>query len=127
MTRCKNESVSFLKKQLEMLHLQLISITSRQIIVMLRQNPSFDLMGEMITGLPLLKRMATGASKNPASFLNMYQPLRMSKTTAENVEYVVQRNKPASDSYFFGMLVADTTVVSLFKATQKTFVSPAGK
>ena len=72
MTRSKNETVSFLKKQLEMLHLQLISITSRQIIVMLRQNPSFDLMGEMITGLPLLKRMASGSSKNPATFLNMY-------------------------------------------------------
>ena len=36
MSRCKSESISFLKKQLEMLHLQLISITSRQIVVMLR-------------------------------------------------------------------------------------------
>ena len=79
LTRNRSESVSFVKKQLEMLHLQLISITSRQVIEMLKMNPSFDLMGEMYTGLPLVRRMASGASKSMATFLNMFQPLRMTK------------------------------------------------
>lgn len=72
-------------------------------------------MGEMMTGLPLIKRMASGASKNVATFLNMYQPLRMSRPVAEHVEYVVTKNKPQPDHYFFGMIVAENTVVSVFK------------
>ena len=72
LSRNKNESVSFVKKQLEMLHLQLISITSRQVMEMLKMNPSFDLMGEMYNGLPLVRRMAAGANKSMATFLNMF-------------------------------------------------------
>ena len=84
-------------------------------------------MGEMMTGLPLVKRMAAGANKSAATFLNMYQPLRMSRAVTENVEYVIQRNKPQADNYFFGLLVADHTVVAVFKSSQRTIVSPAGK
>ena len=94
LSRCKHESVSFVKKQLEMLHLQLISITSRQVIEMLRMNPSFDLMGEMYTGLPLVRRMAAGANKSLATFLNMYQPLTSTRQVQDSVEFVLQRNKP---------------------------------
>ena len=89
LTRNRSESVSFVKKQLEMLHLQLISITSRQVIEMLKMNPSFDLMGEMYTGLPLVRRMASGASKSMATFLNMFQPLRMTKQVSESIEFVL--------------------------------------
>ena len=125
LSRNKYESVSFVKKQLEMLHLQLISITSRQVIEMLRMNPSFDLMGEMYTGLPLVRRMASGANKSLATFLNMFQPLKMTKQVADSVEFVVQRNKPAPESFYFGLLVAETTVVALFKSSQRTVVQPA--
>jgi len=81
LSRARNESVSFLRKQLEQLHCLLISITTRQVINMLIQNPSFDLMNEMWTGLPLLRRLSSGVNKSPATFLNMYLPLRMDKTT----------------------------------------------
>jgi hypothetical protein len=94
LSRQKNESVSFLKKQLEMMHLQLVSISTRQVMTMLIQNPSFDLMGEMWNGLPLLRRMTYGVNKNVATFLNMYQPLRMDKTTSEHVDFVIKENKP---------------------------------
>jgi hypothetical protein len=40
------------------MHLQLISITTKHVITMLYQNPSFDMMNEMLTGLPLLKRLS---------------------------------------------------------------------
>lgn len=58
LSRQRGESISFLKKQLEMIHLQLISISTKQVIRMLNDNPSFDLMQEMWNGLPLLKRMS---------------------------------------------------------------------
>ena len=127
LSRVKAESVSFLKKQLEMLHLQIISITSRQVIEMLKMNPSFDLMGEMYTGLPLVRRMAAGANKSMATFLNMFQPLTMTKQVHESVEFVLQRNKPPPESFFFGVLLAETTVVGVFKSSQRTIVQPAGK
>lgn len=51
----------------------------------------------------------------------------MSRHVTENVEYVISKNKPQPDNYFFGLLVAEHTVVSVFKSSQKTIVSPAGK
>ena len=110
---------------MEMLHLQLISITSRQVIEMLKMNPSFDLMGEMYNGLPLVRRMAAGANKSMATFLNMFQPLKMTKQVSESVDFVIQRNKPAPENFFFGLLLAETTVVSIFKSSQRTIVQPA--
>ena len=97
--------------------MQLISITSRQVIEMLKMNPSFDLMGEMYTGLPLVRRMAATANKSIASFVNMYQPLSLTKQVQDSVEFVLQRNKPPPDNFYFGLLLAETTVVALFKAS----------
>ena len=125
MSRVKNESVSFVKKQLEMLHLQLISITSRQVIEMLKINPSFDLMGEMYNGLPLVRRMAAGTNKSATTFLNMYQPLKMTKQVEDSVGWVLQRNKPPAETFFFGVLMASSTVVGVFRASQRTKVAPA--
>ena len=111
-----------MKKQLEMLHLQLISITSRQVIEMLKMNPSFDLMGEMYTGLPLVRRMAAVTNKTMSTFLNMFQPLKMTKQVQDSIEFVLQRNKPAPENFFFGLLLAETTVVAMFKSSQRTIV-----
>ena len=122
LSRNKSESISFMKKQLEMLHLQLISITSRQVIEMLKMNPSFDLMGEMYTGLPLVRRMAAVTNKTMSTFLNMFQPLKMTKQVQDSIEFVLQRNKPAPENFFFGLLLAETTVVAMFKSSQRTIV-----
>ena len=56
---------------------------------MLKVNPSFDLMSEMYTGLPLVRRMAAGANKSMATFLNMFQPLRISKQVEESLDFVL--------------------------------------
>lgn len=49
----------------------------------------------------------------------------MTKQVQESVEFVLQRNKPASESFFFGLLLAETTVVAIFKSSQRTIVQPA--
>lgn len=77
LSRQPSESVSFLRKQLEMLHLQVISISTKQVMKMLIENPSFDLMQEMWNGLPLLRRMSFAVNKSMATVLGMFQPLRM--------------------------------------------------
>jgi hypothetical protein len=69
LSRMPNESASFLRKQLEILHLQLISISTKQVITMLNNNPSFDLMQEMWNGLPLLRRVAQSCSKSLSTVL----------------------------------------------------------
>lgn len=43
---------------------------------MIYQNPSFDMSNEMLTGLPLLKRLSHTVNNTPATFLDMYMPLR---------------------------------------------------
>jgi hypothetical protein len=74
--------------------MQLISVTTRHMMKMLSQNPSFDLMNEMWTGLPLLRRLTTYMDKSLVTFLNSYLPLRMDKQTQEHVEFVVSKTKP---------------------------------
>ena len=49
----------------------------------------------------------------------------MTKQVSESVDFVIQRNKPAPENFFFGLLLAETTVVSIFKSSQRTIVQPA--
>ena len=46
----------------------------------------------------------------------------MTKQVSESVEFVIQRNKPAPENFFFGLLLAETTVVAIFKSSQRTIV-----
>ena len=57
----------------------------------------------------------------------MYLPLRMDKNTQEHVQFVVNKNKPHPDNFYFGLSVANRTVVAVFKSLTKIIVSPAGK
>jgi len=40
---------------LENVHLNLLSFTTNHVLKMLKENPSYDMMNQMFTGLPLLK------------------------------------------------------------------------
>lgn len=125
LSRQKNESVSFLRKQLEMIHLQLMAVTSRRVIEMLRLNPSFDLMAEMLNGLPLVRRMSQVAGKSCATFLNMFQPLKRSEHVQDKLESVMQKYKPQAESFYFGLVFANFSVVAIIKSSQTMLVQPA--
>lgn len=86
------------------------------------------MMNEMLTGLPLLKRLSQTAHKTPATFLDMYMPLRLdSLDTAYYMHNSMQRSKPDPTSYYFGILIAEKTVVQVFKSSNNVKVRPAGK
>ena len=92
---------------------------------MLVQNPSFDLMNEMWTGLPLLRRLTAYVDKSLQTFLNMYLPLRMDKQTQEHVDFVISKTKPQAGTFYFGILLARNTVVAIFRTSNKILVQPA--
>ena len=49
----------------------------------------------------------------------------MDKATSEHVEFAVKTSKPSADSYYFGILVANQTIVGIFKAKPSIVVRPA--
>lgn len=86
------------------------------------------MMNEMLTGLPLLKKLSQTVNKTPATFLDMYMPLRLdSPDTAYYMHNSMQRSKPDPKSYYFGIVIAEKTVVQVFKSSSNVNVRPAGK
>ena len=86
------------------------------------------MMNEMLTGLPLLKRLSQTVNKTPATFLDMYMPLRLdSLDTAYYMHNSMQRSKPDPTSYYFGILIAEKTIVQVFKSSNNVNVRPAAK
>ena len=59
---------------------------------MLKENPSFDMMNQMHTGLPLLRQISQTVNKTPATFLKSYLPLRTDNDQIylHQIESVVQ-------------------------------------
>lgn len=53
-SKLKNESITFLRRQLEVLHLQLISITTQSLIKTLQFNPSYDVITDISPYIDLI-------------------------------------------------------------------------
>ena len=85
-SKVQDESVSFLKKQLEILHLQLISIATQSIVKAMKRNPSFDVVNDIYHSTGLLKTLCQTTDKDPATFLNSFLPLRMHPKTKEAID-----------------------------------------
>ena len=73
------------------MHLQIKSITTKQVLTMLINDPSFDFMSELWSGLPLLRFTSTFAHLKPSTLLNMYPPLRTANLNGipENVDFAL--------------------------------------
>lgn len=82
-TRNKKESQTSLRKQLEILHLQFIAITTSSIIANLNFNPSYDVVNEFGDYYHILDRQVSRMVKDPFTFLNHYMPLRIHPRTRE--------------------------------------------
>jgi hypothetical protein len=126
-SNAKDESVSFLKKQLEFIHCQLISLTTQNLIHTLKSNPSYDVVNDIYEQTHLLKTICNSADKDPGTFLNQFLPLRMHPNTRESIEITIKRYKPESEKYLYGAVLTDKTVVALIKHNPKIIVFPAGK
>ena len=65
------------------------------------------------------------ANKTPGVFLNMYLPLRLeSPQMQEDVRDGLKKCKPDCDQFYFGLVIANHTVVGVFKADQSIEVDP---
>jgi hypothetical protein len=75
---------------------------------MLTQDPSFDLMNELWSGLPLLRIASNSVNLTPATILNMYMPLRLGsgREIKETLDFTLQKFK-LTEGYVFGVMFAD--------------------
>jgi hypothetical protein len=126
LSKDKKESVTSLNKQLEILHLAFISITTSQILEHLRQNPSYDVVNEFCDYYHFLDNQVTNMVRDPFTFLNHYAPLRFHPRTREQIMQYVVQHKPLGNPYF-GMVLAHRTVAAIIKNDKKIDLVPAGK
>ena len=127
MSKNPYESTNFLRRQLEILHLQIISITTNQIIKTLKYNPSFDVVTDIYYHVHLINAQVESMQTDPFTFTNFFIPLRMHPDTRDMITYTISRIKPDTASFYFGAILAEKTVVSLIKNDPKITIIPSGK
>lgn len=115
-----------MRKQLEVLHLQFISITTDQVIENLKLHPSYDVVNDFSDYYHFLDNQVINMSKDPFSFLNQYLPLRVHPKTREYIHNQVMQHKPEGNPYF-GMILGQRSVAAIIKNDPKIDVVPAGK
>lgn len=93
----------------------------------MKKNPSFDVVNDIFHSTNLLKEICCTMDKDPATFLNSFLPLRMHPKTKDAIEQTIKRFKPQSDTVYFGLILADQSVVAIIKNNPKIVVFPAGK
>ena len=54
-------------------------------------------------------------------------PLRVSSATRDAIYKIISRHKPDCPAFYFGAVLGEKTVVSLFKKDPKLTIVPAGK
>lgn len=96
MSKAKLESVTFLRKQLMMLHCYVISAGTRSVVKSFKTNPSYDFQYD-----PALRRQVKALHEycnfvwqDPAVFLNLYLPLRLHPVTRGVINTIINRYKP---------------------------------
>ena len=137
-----------MKKQLAILHTTLVSIATKQFISILKQNSCYDIMADSAVYrlLPSLSYLCNVMPQNPYSFLNCFMPLRVHPITRDTINRIISKHRkalssgkiqstihtdaagdsdPEEDSYYYGILFMDETVVSIFKSNKNIGVTPA--
>lgn len=54
-------------------------------------------------------------TKDPATFLDQFLSLRLHPLTRDAVESCIKRFRPLSDEFFYGVILAERTVVGVIK------------
>lgn len=70
LSKNENESVTFLKRQLEMLHSQIISLTTKNLIKTLQYNPSYDVINDIFDHHQQINNFINNMPGDPSTFLN---------------------------------------------------------
>jgi hypothetical protein len=76
--------------------------------------------------MALVQHQAISQVYDPFTFLGNFLPLRMHPKTREQIDLTVKRFKPAEGSFFYGIILANKTVVAIIKNDQNIAVVPTG-
>ena len=63
---------------------------------------------------------------NHSTYLNAFLPTRIHPQTKEVIEGIVKRFKPTNDKVYYGVILAESTVVAIIKNNPKILVIPTG-
>ncbi|CDW90546.1 UNKNOWN [Stylonychia lemnae] len=125
LSKDQNESQTAVKRQLENLHSQLISLTTQNLIKNLKLNPSYDVISNIIDHHQLINNHLINLNKDPQTFLNQYLPLRLHQDTKLAIEQVVKRFKfLLGNIYYYGLVLAERTVVTTIKDDSRIVILP---
>ena len=166
LSKCKDESISHLRKQLYYMHLQLICAGTAQQINCLRQNPNYDLLSnnQVRNQMQPLAEYCKHLWRDTTAIMSLCPPLRLHPMTRGAINNIVSKykrvylspgrsastnsNNPPLEGmsadnpmlqsqveseaneeeeesiYYYGLVLMDTTVVTIFKSNQDIQVAP---
>ncbi len=77
------------------------------------------MMGHMLTGMPLLKKIGSTVNKTASTFLQSILPIRTEteEVYEQHIGNVINKYKPAAGTYYFGLLLGENSVLATFKST----------
>ena len=104
-SKSKKESLSHLRKQLNMIHSMIISAGTGHIISSLKSNPNFDILNNpaIREQIPLISKVCDYIWQDPATILNLYLPLRLHPMSRNAVNNVILRHKPTKIEDYAGL------------------------
>eukprot|EP00347_Sterkiella_histriomuscorum_P024317 403331550 len=128
LSKSQNESQTALKRQLEMIHTQLISLTTKTLIKTLRINASYDVISDVYDHHKQINYFVDNLQSDPATYLNQYLPLRMHTKVKRAIGQIVQQFKPQGihNIYYYGLILAERTVVATVKNDPKIAIISSG-
>lgn len=94
-SKCKDENVSFLRRQLEYLHLQLISAGTIQIINSLKSNSNYDILssGNIRDQVESMREYCNYIWKDISAILNLYPSMRLHPMTRGVINNIILKHK----------------------------------
>lgn len=94
-SKVKHESMSFMNKQLAVLHTHLVSLATKNFVAILKQNSCYDIMSDpsIYRQLPSLTYLCHMMRQNPFTFLNLYLPTRMHPITRQVINSIIYKHK----------------------------------
>ena len=94
-SKSKDESISFLRRQLEYLHLQLISAGTIQIINSLKGNSNYDILssGNIREQVESMREYCNYIWKDLSAILNLYPSMRLHPMTRSVINNIILKHK----------------------------------
>lgn len=119
-------SSSYIRRQIEYLHLQFISLLTSNMNKQLKQRPNLDIKTNLSGLEKTLDMMCELGDKSPTVILNAFQPLRIEDRARKMIEGIVDEHKP--EHFCIGMLVTGLNPICLMIDPSKVIeIKPQGK